>query len=161
EPTLHRIRWADLDGTGNPALVVAPLQGRNSTQKANWMDGSPVRLLAYRIPKDPTRDRWVPEVIDESLRVMHNFWPVKAKSGKGMDVLTASYEGVHRISREADRWVKHKVGEGNQDNPNSNRGASEIKLGKLKGGVEYIATIEPWHGHQVVVYTQPEKSGEL
>jgi hypothetical protein len=25
----------------------------------------------------------------------------------------------------------------------------------LAGGGDYIATIEPWHGHQVVVYTRP------
>jgi hypothetical protein len=92
---------------------------------------------------------------------MHNFAPIPAQSGKGMDVLTASYEGVHRLSRQADKWVKRKLGTGNQDNPRSNRGASEIKLGKLKSGVEYIATIEPWHGYQVVVYTPPTKAGEL
>jgi hypothetical protein len=39
-------------------------------------------LLAYRIPKDPTKDRWTPEVIDESLHVMHNFAPVSAKGGE-------------------------------------------------------------------------------
>lgn len=161
EPTLHRIRWADLDGSGKPALVVAPLMGRNSTQKSNWSDGSPVRLLAYRIPKDPTRDRWVPEVIDESLRVMHNFWPIPAAPGKPADVLTASYEGVHRFQRDGETWRKRQVGTGNQDNPKGTRGASEIKLGRLKGGAEYIATIEPWHGNQVVVYTAPPKAGEL
>jgi hypothetical protein len=160
EPTLHRIRFADLDGKGKPALLVGPLFGRNSTSKMNYMD-APLRLLAYRIPKDPTRDRWTPEVIDESLHVMHNFAPVPAKGGEGMDVLTASYEGVHRFSRDAEKWVKRKLGTGNQDNPKSNRGASEIKLGKLRGGAEYLATIEPWHGHQVVVYTPPAKGGEL
>src|SRR5262245_47148820 len=127
EPTIHRIRFADLDGSGKPALLVAPLMGRNSTQAKNWADGSPVRLLAYRIPKDPIRDRWVPEVIDESLRVMHNFWPTPAKlgKGKGMDVLTASYEGVHLLSKDGPRWAKRKLGEGNQANPKGSRGASE------------------------------------
>jgi hypothetical protein len=161
EPTLHRIRFADLDGSGKPALVVGPLMGRNSTREKNWMDGSPLRLIAFRIPKDPTRDRWLPEVLDESLHVMHNFWPIPARAGKGMDILTASYDGVHRLARQGDKWVRHKVGTGNQDNPMGTRGASEIKMGKLKGGREFIATIEPWHGHQVVVYTPPEKKGEM
>src|SRR4051812_13863699 len=31
EPTLHRIRFADLDGSGKPALIAAPLMGRGST----------------------------------------------------------------------------------------------------------------------------------
>jgi hypothetical protein len=155
EPTVHRIRFADLDGSGKASLLVGPLMGRNSTAAKNWVDGSPVRLLALTIPKDPTKDRWVPEVVDESLHVMHNFVPIPAK--KGMDVLTASYDGVYRISKESGKWVKHKVGEGNQANPKGSRGASEIKLGKLKNGTEYIATIEPWHGNQVVVYTRGEE----
>jgi hypothetical protein len=161
EPMLHRIRFADLDGSGKPALLVAPLMGRGSMRESNWMDGSPVRLLAYRIPKDPTKDRWVPEVLDESLHVMHNFYPVPSKIGKGVDVLTASYEGVHRLTRDGERWVKRPVGTGNQDNPKGSRGASEVKLGKLADGTPFIATIEPWHGHQVVVYTPPAKEGGL
>jgi hypothetical protein len=154
-PTLHRIRFADIDGTGKPALLVAPLMGHNATKEKNWTDGEPAALTAYRIPKDPTKDRWVPEVIDESLHVMHNFYPLAAKSGKGMDILTASYEGVHRLSRDGDKWKKQHLGEGNQANPNSNRGSSEVKQGKLKDGTPFIATIEPWHGNEVVVYTPP------
>jgi len=159
EPTVHRIRMADLDGSGKLQLVVGPLMGRNSTKDKNWMDGEPLRLLAYKIPANPKTDRWVPEVIDHTLHVMHNFAPVPAPSGKGQDILTASYEGVHRLTRTDVGWKKIKVGEGNQDNPKSNRGASEIKQGLLRGGKPYIATIEPWHGDQVVVYSPPG-SGE-
>src|SRR5437762_1132843 len=78
EPTVHRIRFVDLDGDGKAKLVVAPLQGRQSTPAKNWVDGLPVRLLAYAIPKDPVHERWVPEVLDESLHVLHNFWPLAA-----------------------------------------------------------------------------------
>jgi hypothetical protein len=155
EPTVHRIRFVDIDGNGKPALIVAPLMGRNATQAKNWMDGEPVRLTAYRIPKDPTKDRWVPEVIDESLHVMHNFTAIPRPGGKGMDLLTASYEGVNLIARKGDKWLRAHIGAGNQDNPKSNRGSSEIKRGKLKNGRPFIATIEPWHGNQVVVYTPP------
>jgi FG-GAP-like repeat len=161
EPTVHRIRFADVDADGRAELLVAPLHGRNATAKGNWTDGLPVRLLAYKIPKDPVRDRWVPEVIDESLHVVHNFWPLPARSGKGMDLLAASYEGVTLLSRnEAGRWGRQRLGEGNQANPKSNRGSSEIKQGTLNGGRPYIATIEPWHGHQVVVYTPPAEPGK-
>ncbi len=162
EPTDHRIRFADLDGNGKPVLLVVPLVGRNSTSKNNWMDGS-VRILAYRIPKDPVHDRWVPEVLDESLHVIHNFWPVSSARGKGLDILTASYEGVSRLTRDpSGKWVVQHLGEGNQANPKRNRGASEIKQGQLQNGRPYIATIEPWHGYQVVVYTPPAAgSGKL
>jgi hypothetical protein len=161
EPTVHRIRFADIDGDGKPELVVAPLMGRNSSQAKNWMDGSPVRLLAYKIPKDPTRDRWVPDVLDESLHVVHNFWPVEGPARKGVDILTASYEGVSLLTREeGGKWKRRAVGEGNQANPQSNRGSSEVKQGKLKNGRKFIATIEPWHGNQVVVYTPPDDPGK-
>lgn len=162
EPTVHRIHFADLDGSGKPALILAPLMGRNSSQANNWTDGSPVRLLAFRIPKDPINDRWVPDVIDEkNLHVVHNFWPIPAAEGKGMDLLTASYEGVGLLRFQAARWNYQRIGEGNQANPKSNRGASEIKQGKLKNGRKFIATIEPWHGNQVVVYTPPETAGAM
>jgi hypothetical protein len=48
------------------------------------------------------------------------------------------------------------LGAGNQET-SPNKGSSEIKRGKLAGGGDYIATIEPWHGHQVVVYTPPSQ----
>lgn len=149
EPTVHRMRFADIDGSGKPHLVVVPLMGRNSTQKANWMDGSPVRILAFQIPKDATKDRWTPEVLDESLHVVHNFDPWHRKA-----FLTASYEGVSLFVRLNDKWQRERLGAGNQDNLKSNRGASEVKFGRPR----FIATIEPWHGHQVVVYTDPGKA---
>ncbi len=45
--------------------------------------------------------------------------------------------------------------------PKSSRGASEIKQGKLKNGRPFIATIEPWHGNKVVVYTPPADASGL
>jgi hypothetical protein len=155
EPMLHRIRFADLDGSGKPTLLVGPLMGRDSTQGANWMDGKPVRLLAYPIPKDPVRDRWVGEAIDESLHVMHNFFPFPAAGGKGSDILTASYEGVSLLSRDGEHWKRRLIGSGNQENPKGSRGASEVKQGRFKDGTPFVATVEPWHGFQVVVYTPP------
>jgi hypothetical protein len=162
EPTVHRIRFADIDGSGKKALVSGPLMGKGSSAKNNWMDGSPLRVTAYRIPKDPTRDRWLPEVLDHSLHVLHNFAPVPSASGKGANILTASYEGVHLLSRDpAGKWGRRQLGTGDQANPKGKRGASEIKQGKLKSGRKVIATIEPWHGDAVVVYTEPDAPGKL
>jgi hypothetical protein len=141
--------------------------GQNSSKENNWMDGRPVRLLAYRIPRDPTRDAWEADVLDDKhLHVVHNFWPIPADRPRQMDILTASYEGVGLISRgqgkqQGSGWKYERIGAGNQDNPKSNRGASEIKRGRLKSGRKFIATIEPWHGHQVVVYTEPAGPRQL
>jgi FG-GAP-like repeat len=161
EPSIHRIRFMDLDGSGKPLLVSAPLMGRGATAKNNWMDGAPVRVTAYRIPKDPTRDRWEPTVLDESMHVCHNFCAAPALTSRaGTDLLVASYEGVNLLSLDG-KWSRRLIGTGNQDTPNGKRGASEIKQGRLKNGRPVIATIEPWHGDQVVVYTPPLEGGKL
>ena len=166
EPTVHRIRFIDIDGNGKPALVSVPLMGRGSSKDNNWTDGLPVRVTAYRIPKDPVKDRWLPEVLDQSMHVCHNFWPIeRARSvsdRRGQDILVASYEGVNLLTKIGPmKWERKHLGIGNQDNPKGNRGASEIKQGKLKNGRKVIATIEPWHGNQVVVYTEPTEVGKL
>jgi hypothetical protein len=148
------MRFVDIDGSGRPHLIVAPLMGRNSTQKANWTDGSPVRILAFKIPKDPTRDRWVPEVIDESLHVVHNFWVIPAgRAPSGL--FTASYEGVKGFVNLGKKWNGSELGSGNQTDPKGSRGSSEVKVGNSNDRISFIGTIEPWHGHQVVVYTPP------
>jgi hypothetical protein len=161
EPTVHRIRFVDIDGTGKPALVLAPLMGRGSSKDANWLDGTPVHLTAYRIPKNPEKERWIPEVLDANLHVVHNLWPVPRMSGSGQDVLCASYEGITLLKPVTGKWHGTLLGAGNQENPKGSRGASEIKMGKLKNGKRFLATIEPWHGHEVVVYTEPLGKGKL
>ncbi len=156
EPTVHRVRVADLDGDGKPEIIVAPLQGRECTAKGNWTDGRPVRIVAYKVPKDPTDPKaWKPEVISDELHVVHNFTPYPFG---GRRLLTASYDGVHDIRREKDgKWKTTRIGAGDQANPKGSRGSSEVKMwtGKGKGGrslVGPIAAIEPWHGNQVVMY---------
>jgi hypothetical protein len=161
-PSIHRIRFIDIDGDRKPALVSVPLMGKGATEKNNWTDGAPVAVTAYRIPKDAVRDRWEPTVLDASLHVCHNFCvaPSLTRRAVGENLLIASYEGVNLLSRDDGKWTRRPIGAGNQENPKGKRGASEIKQGRLKGGF-VIATIEPWHGNQVVVYTAPADSGKL
>lgn len=158
EPTTHRMRWADLDGDGRKELLVAPMMGRNAT-KPLWMD-TPLRLLAYQIPADPAHDAWQPRVISEELHVCHNLWPTDLDHDGQTDILLASFEGVTLLTRGQDgKWTSKRIGAGNQDNPEA-RGASEIKHGRLAAGADYIATIEPWHGFQVVIYTRPTDAAQ-
>jgi hypothetical protein len=71
-------------------------------------------------------------------------------------LLVVSFEGVHLLERSKEgKWSRTHIGVGDQKS-SPNKGASEIKHGKLTAG-DYIATIEPWHGNQVVVYTKPAK----
>ncbi len=54
EPTLHRLRWGDVKGTGKKQLVVVPLQGRG-TKGQNWGDGEGVRVLVFDVPAESQR----------------------------------------------------------------------------------------------------------
>jgi hypothetical protein len=153
EPTMHRMRWADIDGDGRAELIAIPLHGRD-TKAPDW-DSHGVRMLAFRVPADPRRDPWPVEVLNEDLHVTHNFWPTDLDHDGKLDIVVASFEGVSLLKRKSDGgWTRTLIGEGNQKTSPS-RGASEIKHGRLASGADYLATIEPWHGFQVVVYTLP------
>src|SRR5262249_22910384 len=133
--------------------IVIPLFGQ-ATTPPNFAERG-VRILSYKIPADPVRDSWVPTVINDELHVSHNAWPTDLDGDGHLDLLVASFEGVSLLKRSSDRWTRTLLGSGNQETSPS-RGASEIKHGKLAGGRDYLATIEPWHGFQVVVYLRPE-----
>ncbi|MFO0935646.1 MAG: VCBS repeat-containing protein [Gemmataceae bacterium] len=151
EPTVHRVLVANLENKGKPQILMAPLMGRGSSAKANWADGRPSRIIAYDIPKDPTKpENWKPKVVIDQLRVVHNFTATQTHAGQ--IITTASYEGVHEFVPQAGGgFLSTKIGDGNQANPKSNRGSSEISVGSLLH-LRTIATVEPWHGHQIVAY---------
>lgn len=156
EPTLHRINFADVNGDGKAELVVGPLKGRGSTAQNNWADTG-ARLLSFAIPADPTKGPWQPVVLLDQLHVMHNFNAVDfpgASGGKTKDLLIASYEGVSLLTQEAGgKPTLRQIGAGDQADPKGARGSSEVKMGALKGGTYYVATIEPFHGDKVAVYS--------
>lgn len=158
EPTLHRLRWGDVKGNGKKQLIVAPLQGRG-TKGPNWGAGQGARVQVFDVPDDPTQPDWPAETVDDSLHCIHNLLPFNPE-GRGRDqLLLAAWEGVHLLDREANgRWTKIRLGSGDQTSAPF-KGSSEIKVGRLADGGMYLATIEPWHGHQVVAYTPP-KPGE-
>ena len=148
EQWLHRMRWADVLGTGRPQLVISPL---------NATVGDGVRLTAFEIPEDPFTDRWLPTVLNGELNQMHNHWHVDFDGNGTMETLTASREGVHLIQRTSAGWSRTKLGTGATATDPNQSGAGEIKTGRLQGGGWFISTVEPMHGTQLVVYTAPQK----
>lgn len=162
EPTTHRMHWIDVDHTGRPSLIVAPLKGRGS--RPPGFDQVGVRLLAFDPPADPIEETWSRRVITDQLHVMHNLDATDLDADGRAEIIAASYEGVTWIRKAADgQWVLKRLGSG-QEQAAPKRGASEIRAGKLRDGRHYIATIEPWHGDKVVVYVAPDdwhESAEL
>jgi hypothetical protein len=138
EPTLHRIGWTDVDGSGGPELIAVPLHGRG-TKGPEWTNGPGARILVFRVPSDPLIDAWPVEVADQSLHIVHNFITV------GREIWTASAEGVSVLRRGSDgKWSRRLIAEGKP---------GEIKLGRC-GRKRCLATVEPWHGNAVVVYEE-------
>lgn len=153
EGLLHRMRWGDFFGSGQPQLVISPL---------NKTVGNGVRLLAFEIPSEPRTQPWKPTVIDASMNAMHNHWMGDFNDDGQTDILTASQEGVFLFTADKERKitrVKLSAGAADPEKP-TGRGAGEIKVGRFKGNQRFIVTIEPMHGKSVVVYTRPPQ-GEM
>jgi hypothetical protein len=167
-PTSHRLRWANLDGRGRLGLVDAPILGFGAVAPEYK---APAPLTWFEMPEIFTRGHtsskaappleWPSHRIDESLTVVHGL-NVVDWDGDGRDeILTASFEGVHLFHSAGYgvelTWTRTQLGEGEQHS-GPKRGASEIGVGRV-AGKKFLATIEPWHGDQVVVYTEG-KPGE-
>lgn len=148
-PTLHRIRWADVNGDGKKELVCAPLKGVGSTPPD--FNDRPARLFVLYPGAQFDEDAWREETIDESLHVCHNIWPLRTSGDVREALLAASFEGVTKFKRESGgSWTRNSVVQGNYEPP-PRAGAGEIKT--TPGEPYLMATIEPWHANQVVVYT--------
>jgi hypothetical protein len=155
EVALHRVHVATIDG--KPRIIAAPLLGRGASQKGNWSETTP-KLLEYSLPANPIEGPWTPAVITDQRHVMHNFTPVDFDGNGKTELLVASYEGVWLLTPGADgSWTSKQIGAGEQGNPMASRGSSEVKLGHTNSGKRFIATIEPWHGNEVVVYTPADE----
>lgn len=147
--TSHRLRWVDIDGNGKKVLVNAPLAGA--------LAGPPdykgaVPLVFYR------PGVWKREIISEELQgVLHGILATHWRKKEREDILTASFLGIDLFTLEKNkRWRRTRLANGNSDAwPKG--GSSEIAVGLL-GKDRFLSSIEPWHGNQVVVYRQQEKS---
>jgi hypothetical protein len=138
-PTAHRIRVCD------GAFVNAPL----TDTKAEPPDffGS-VPLVLYR------QGNWKPErIAGAGEGVMHGIFVERAEP---CSMLAASFAGIYRIERKGKAWQRTKLASGSPL-PWPKSGSSDIAVGHLKNEM-FIASIEPWHGSELAVYT---KFGEV
>ncbi len=137
-PTAHRIRVCD------GAFVNAPL----TDAKAGPPDfHGAVPLILYR------PGNWKPERIGGAGQgVMHGLY---VERDKPCSMLVASFAGITRIERKGKSWQRTKLAAGSPL-PWPKSGSSDVTVGRLKSG-PFIASIEPWHGNELAVYTQRGK----
>ncbi len=147
EPTVHRMRWVKTTA-GQYDLVVVPLHGRGNKNGA----GEGVKILAYQRPADP-HNSWTTQVLNDSLHATHNFDPRPWDDDPAQELLIAAKEGVFGLKRMGDKSELTQLAGAESG------GAGEVRLGRLGGSKKFYATIEPMHGTNLVVYTQPVGGG--
>ena len=141
-PTSHRIRAANIDG---PAFVNAPLIAADA-QAPDYRGATP---LVYYKPPD-----WKRRLISsENQGVVHGLEVLDWDGDGRDDILTASFEGIHWFTRSPQgAWKRERIAAGDPS-PWPKSGSSDVAVGRA-GGARFLAAIEPWHGHQVVIYRQ-------
>lgn len=158
-PTSHRVKWGDVNGDGAPELINLPIIGVGASAPLYDVN---LQLKAYVIPPDLDVESWPGVVLDESLQLAHGL-AIHDFNGNGQDdMLTASFGGVHlfRLAVQGQPVHKQQLGAGKQDSDRPQIGSSEVDVGSLERE-RFIATVEPWHGNQVVVYTEPADADGL
>lgn len=149
-PTTHRLRFADIDGDGAKDLIDLPIFGVGSSAPDR---AGAVSLTAYTVPASLS-GTWAKRVLDDTrLEVAHGISVVDWDGDGAEDLLTAANDGVD-LFRPGTASPPLHIGDG-KDGARPDRGSSEAVLGSL-GGERFVATIEPWHGTDAVVYTPGE-----
>jgi hypothetical protein len=147
--TSHRLRWADIDGSGHPVLVNAPLSGAEALPPDY---AGHVPLVYYR------PGEWSRQLISNANEgVQHGIF-ITPWDGRGRDaILTASFSGIHLFRFGADHtWSRKTLAPGDPA-PCPKCGTSDVAVGRV-GRSRILAAIEPWHGNQVVVYRKSGRS---
>jgi hypothetical protein len=152
-PTSHHVAWGDFDGDGAQELVNAPLIGPNGLAPTYDQDKVPVFWYS---PKDWTRHTITSDIPGIIHRVRVAKWDGNARD----QLFVASFEGiaVYRASGSGAnmKFEKQLLSPGHVEKA-PRLGASDVGVGR-QDGQRFMASVEPWHGNEVVVYT--EKGGQ-
>jgi hypothetical protein len=142
--SIHRLRWGDVDGDKKLDLVVAPIFGREARPPDY---ASPARLQVFSTGDEPARGKWTGTVLAER-RVIHAIEVIDADGDGLSDILTASNAGVDLFRGRSHAPQSLSAGFPGQA---PNCGSSEVHLGRVADGRRFLATVEPWHGSEVIV----------
>jgi len=145
-PTSHRVRFVTIDG--QPILINAPILSATAREGFSDPDHTSTPLRAYRPPD------WKVETITEANQgVVHGLF-IGDWNGDGRDdVLTAGYVGIFAHSQgRGGAWTRTEIAKGDPA-PWPQGGASDVAVGTFNKR-KLVATNEPFHGNQVVVYLE-------
>jgi hypothetical protein len=142
-PASHRLRTADIDGSGKRVVIDSALAAADA-EPPDYRGNAP--LVFYR-PGEWKRQLITPQ----NSGLVHGIY-ILDWDGDGRDeILTAGFEGIHLFKLAKDgKWTRTGIAQGDPS-PWPNSGSSDVAVGKL-GKERYLAAIEPWHGNQVAVY---------
>ena len=144
-PTSHRLRWIDLDGHGNIHLVNAPLIGQENVAP-DYRGTTPIYIY--------DTDNWKRSVLSNDDGVVHGIHQTTWNEAPAQVLLSASFLGIHLHQYTDGIWKRTRIHQGNPASwPAS--GSSDVTMGQSKHS-HYLASIEPWHGHEVVVYNKTD-----
>jgi len=152
-PTSHHVAWGDFDGDGTRELINAPLIGPKGLAPTYDQDVVPVFWYS---PKD-----WSRHIVTENIPgIIHRVRVAKWDGNARDQLLVASFEGiaVYRAtgSGASMTFEKQLLSPGHVEQA-PRLGASDVGVGR-QDGRRFFASVEPWHGNEVVVYT--EKGGQ-
>ncbi len=148
-PTSHRLRWANIDGSGKKVVINAPLT--DAQARAPEYRGH-VPLVYYR------PGEWKRHVIsDEEEGVVHGIYVTDWDHTGRENFLSAGFTGIHLYAlSKGGEWSRTEIAKGDPA-PWPKSGSSDVAVGRWNKE-RFIAAIEPWHGNQVVVYSKSGRS---
>ena len=150
-PSDHRVRFADINGNGKQAIVIAPILAGTATGFPD-PDHNVTPLFVYR-----AENGWKREIITlENHGVSHGL-NIQALSGPSQAVMTSGYEGTAIHEFRDGKWIRTPLTPG-KDAPWPSGGSSDVMFGHL-GNKRFYVTIEPFHGNMVVVHMPDGKGG--
>lgn len=156
-PSIHRLRIGDLDGDGKPDLVAASIFGPESKPPIYAQDQAAV--MVYFPERKSPETSWRRELAGRQ-PVLHAIRVVDLDGDGVDDVLAAGNEGIVWMKRAKDGTWSRRVLTPGAPGEAPKRGCSEIHVGKRADGRKFLATLDPWHGSQVVVVTE-SRAGSL
>lgn len=145
EPTVHRMRWVRND-KGAYDLVMVPLHGRGNQPATG--EGAGVKVIRYRKPAN-VREPWQVETLDDSMHKTHNFDPIQWDADAAQELLVGGKEGVFLMDFVSGAAAMTQI------SGTESGGAGEVRAGQLGAGKRFVATVEPMHGNNLVLYTPP------